>query len=127
MNTKFTSTLGRSILILSAALLATTSEVSAKHPHPRVANGSIEMIDWKTRTLRIKTDTEPLTLIWNDRTRFIAGNRDVTAAELTRNKPVKVWYRTPFFGERFVSRILVRSSSSPPLKEMRSCFNPFHK
>jgi hypothetical protein len=116
MNTISTSTLGRSILILSSALLATSSEVFAKHPRPRVANGSIEMIDWKTRTLRIKTDVEPLTLVWNDRTLFTAGNRKATAGELARRTPVTVWYYTPWIGERFASRIMFRKDGSLPLR-----------
>ena len=118
MNTKPAFTLGKFILILSSALLATSAEVSAKHPRPRVANGSIEVIDWTTRTLRIKTDTDPgsLTLVWNDRTLFTAGNRKASAAELARRKPVTVWYYTPWIGERFASRIILRKDGSLPLR-----------
>ena len=109
---------GKFILILSFVLLATSAEVSARHPRPRVANGSIVSIDWTTRTLRIKNDTDPgtLTLVWNDRTLFTAGNRKSSAAELARRKPVTVWYYTPWIGEQFASRIILRKDGSLPLR-----------
>jgi hypothetical protein len=117
MITKTKQAMNRFTLIACSALLATSSEVYALSPRPRVVNGTIEAIDWTTRTLRIKTHTEArsLTLVWSDRTRFIAGNRGASAAELTRHKPVTIWYLTPFFGERFASRILIRKDGSLPL------------
>jgi len=71
------------------------------------------MIDQDARILRIRRDGEAtlLTLVWNSRTKCVEGTRIVTAAELTKGTQVTLWYRTPFFGERFATKIVIERRS----------------
>ena len=120
---------------LCAALIATCPQASARPPQPRVesgtietvdrdarilrdpcCSGTIETIDQNARILRVQRDGEavPLTLGWNSRTIFVEGARFVTAAELAKGTPVTVWYRTPFFGKRFATKIVIERSAVRP-------------
>jgi hypothetical protein len=108
MNSMIQSTMRRSCAVLCIAMVATCSQASARTPRSRVQHGVIEMIDRVARTLRIQSDGQanPLTLVWNSRTRFIESGRFVSAAELRQGTPVAVWYLTPLFGERFATKIV---------------------
>jgi hypothetical protein len=109
MITKSMPATGRFHAILCVALMATCPHVSALQPRPRVLSGKIEAIDRTARLLRVRGDFEAasLTLVWNDRTRFFEGSRIVTAAELTKGTSVVIWYGTPFFGERYATKIVI--------------------
>ena len=108
MNSMIQSTMRRSCAVLCIAMVATCSQASARTPRSRVQHGVIEMIDRVARTLRIQSDGQanPLTLVWNSRTRFIESGRFVTAGVLTKGTPVTAWYLTPLFGERFATKIV---------------------
>ena len=123
---------------LCAALIATCSQASARPPQPRVQSGTIETIerdarilrdpccsgtietvDQNARILRVQRQGEavPLTLVWNSRTSFVEGTRLVTAAELTNGARVTVWYRTPFFGKPFATKIVIERSAVRPKQQ----------
>lgn len=123
---------------LCAALIATCTQASARPPQPRAESGTIEKIghdartcrdqsccgtietiDYNARLLRIQRDGDagPLTLVWNGRTSFVDGTRSVTAAELTRGTRVTVWYRTPFFGKRFATKIVIERGAVRPKQQ----------
>ena len=132
MNTKAKRPAHIHCAALCAALIATCSQASARSPQSRVQSGTIEAvgqdahtrrdqccggtietIDRDARMIRIQRDGEavPLTLVWNSQTRFIEGTRFVTAAALTKGARVTVWYRTPFFGKRFATKIVIERSA----------------
>ena len=98
--------------------MAICPQTFARPPQPRVQRGVIEMIDRDARILRIQRDGEavPLTIVWNKLTRFVEGSRFVSAAELKKGTPVTIWYRTPFFGERFATKIVIERSAGDPSK-----------
>lgn len=104
--------------IVCLALLGTCSQISARPPRPRVLNGTIETIDRNARILRIRdaSGTTSLILVWSERTRFIEGGRFVDANELAKGALVKIWYGTPFIGERYVTKIVWERGTVPPAK-----------
>ena len=125
---------------LCAILMATCAMASARSPQPSTASGTIgsvgpeartfrdkcccgtvEMINPDARLLRIRLPdgAAPLELFWNSQTRFIEGDRFVTAAELTKGATVTVWYHTPFFGKRFATKIVIERTAANP-KQQRS-------
>ena len=118
-----------------AALIATSSETSARLPRARVESGTVETIEQNGRTLQVQCcvgtieridadarilriklggEAPPLTLVWNSRTRFVKGSRFVTATELTKGASVTVWYHTPLFGKRFATKIVIERSAVRP-------------
>jgi hypothetical protein len=83
----------------------------------RCCVGTILSNNTAARTLHIARQggAGPLTLVWNSRSLFVKGTRTVTAAELTKGTPVTVWYRTPFLGERYATKIITeRTARSSP-------------
>ena len=120
---------------LCAALIATSSQASARPPRARAESGTIETIEQNGRTLRVQCcigtietidpdarviriqrqgEATPLTLVWNTQTRFVEGTRFVTAAELKKGAPVTVWYHTPFLGKRFATKIVIERGALRP-------------
>jgi len=106
--------------ILFAALVATFaggSDAWARPPRSRTASGVIESVDHTARVLRLRQTerSEPLTVIWNWRTRFLAEDQLGTASLLQEGEWANVFYHTPFFGERYATRIeLVGSARTRP-------------
>jgi len=106
--------------ILLAALVATFaagSDARARPPQPRMESGVIESVDYTARVLRLRRadQSEPLTVIWNARTRFLAEDRSNTESGLRVGKRAIVSYRTPLFGERYATKIELAGSTSPRL------------
>lgn len=118
MNSTIHSMTRRLCMILCIALAATCTQATARTPRSRVQHGVIEMIDRDARTLRVQLEGSalPLTLVWNSRTRFVGESRYVTAAELRQGNPVTVWYLTPFFGERFATKIGIERGLVPSVR-----------
>lgn len=70
--------------------------------------GTIQSIDFQTRRLTINPvrDAQPLTLIWNSQTRFLQDWHFTTVERLKRGTQVTVYYHSPFFGDRFATKVL---------------------
>lgn len=100
-------------LILLFACLYPTDALAIR-PRSRAAEGIIENIDTRHRTLTIKRldsdEQEVLTYQWKDYTKFIQDDQIVKVTALKTGTRIDYWYRTPFFGKPFVTR--VRWSSS---------------
>jgi hypothetical protein len=135
MNTKAQIPATTLCAALCAVLIATCSQASARPPRAQAEGGTIETIEQNGRTLRVQCcigtietidrdarilriqrqgEAVPLTLVWNNQTRFVEGTRSVTAAELTKGTPVTVWYHTPFFGKRFATKIVIERNAVRP-------------
>lgn len=73
--------------------------------------GTIQAIDLRTRRLAIKVerDAKQLALVWGSSTSFIEGSHFTTVDRLQRGMQVTVYYRSPFFGERYATKILVNN------------------
>jgi hypothetical protein len=103
---------------LCAALIAAPSQGSARRPQARVESATIQTVDQNACVLRVQRygNAIPLTLAWNSRTIFVEGARVVTSATLTKGTPVKVWYRTPLFGKRFATKIVIERGLAHPIQ-----------
>ncbi len=76
------------------------------------------MIDQNARAFRVRDDAGAvsLTLVWNNRTRVFEGSRAATAADLTKGASATIWHGTPFFGERYATKIVIGRGAVPPAK-----------
>lgn len=95
--------------ILCLAVLAVGTDVAARTPRARVQQGIIQTIEPQERILNLRPTGQPglLTIVWNSRTSFYDGTRVVSVAELRKGVLVTVSYHTPFFGERFATKIVI--------------------
>lgn len=109
-------------ILLLAAVLGTfggISDTQALPPRSHSEQGVIEVVDPIARVLQLRRPdrSEPLRVIWNMRTRFVAGQHFTNANQLRFGRAAEVWYRTPLFGERFATKIVLLDS--PPAARSR--------
>lgn len=115
------------VTLLLAASLIGGSEALALTPRGRDTAGVIERLNENTKTfqLRRSKDAPPMTLTWNSRTRFIEGAQFVDASKLRKGTPVSVIYHSPFFGNPFVTKVVLDGATAiqtrPVSKRMLSC------
>jgi len=90
------------------------SDAKARPPRSRSELGVIESVDPAPRVVHLRSShrREPLRFVWNSRTRFVAGEHFTSADQLRSGGGVQVWYRTPFFGERFATKIVLLDSTA---------------
>jgi hypothetical protein len=88
------------------------SDAKARPPRSRSESGVVESVDPATRVVHLRRShrSGSLRLVWNSRTRFVAGEHFTSADRLRSGGGVQVWYRTPFFGERFATKIVLLDS-----------------
>jgi hypothetical protein len=93
--------------MLVTAVLATQS-VFGRAVRSREEFGTIQSIDIGTRRLTVNPTrgTKPLTLIWNSQTWFLRDWRFTNVERLKQGTRVTVYYRSPFFGDRFATKIV---------------------
>lgn len=99
----------RLVILIGLIAAVFTGEISARPPQARTEFGTVAAADANARVIRLqlRCTAIPLTLVWNQRTRIFHGADAVSTAHLTLGTPVKVWYRTPIFGERFATKITI--------------------
>lgn len=102
-------------LILLFACLYPTDALAIR-PRSRAAEGIIENIDTRHRTLTIKRldsdEQEVLTYEWKDYTKFFREDQIVNAEALRAGARINYWYRSPLFGKPFVTRVMWKSSEA---------------
>ena len=105
---------GLFVALLLAASIVGSSNAFALPRLGRDAAGVVEHLDGDAKTfqLRRSKDAPPMTVTWNSRTRFIAGGEFVAAAKLREGAPVRVIYHSPFFGERFVTKVVLGAAAA---------------
>ena len=101
------------LIFFVAALLATFaggSDAWARPPRPRIASGVIEAVEPSAGVLRLRLPNrcEPLVVTWDAHTRFFEEHRSVTASRVQAGMQVTLSYRTPFFGERYATKIVLK-------------------
>lgn len=103
---------GRLFLVLLLAAFA--GDASARPPRPHTESVVIESVDHTMHALRLlpADGCERLTVVWDRRTRFVAGDRLSTASRLQPGGRADVSYRTPFFGERYATKIVLTDSAA---------------
>ena len=93
---------------LVAAALLIASDAFARPPRSRPMAATIKSVSPETRTLTIApaNDKGPSDLALTRQTKFIHNWKFAPASELKTGAHATVYYRTPFFGKPFVTRIV---------------------
>ncbi len=85
------------------------ADAAAMPPTGRRHTGTIEHVDLQTHRLTFRADREATakTFVWNKRTRFVREISFVEASALGKGARADVTVHSPFFGEPFVSRVIL--------------------
>lgn len=99
------------LLVLCLAALNTW----ARPPRAREACGLLQNIDLDSRSLTLKADKEgrPLEVVWTGDTRFLKDWKFDAPTALKPGMRACVYYRSPFFGKPFVTKVTWTSNPSP--------------
>ncbi len=114
MNARFKNLGTFSALLLAGALL-NPSNAGARPPRARELCGVIQAIDLQTRSLTIQSPKrdQPATFAVKSDTRFIKDWKFAEAAALKEGLRACVYYRSPFFGQPFVTKIVWSKQHQP--------------
>ena len=93
--------------IMIAAIVFRAASVFGITVRAREEFGTIQSIDFQTRRLTVNParDVKPLTLVWNSWTQFLQDSHVTTVERLKRGMQITVYYHSPFFGDRFATKI----------------------
>lgn len=99
------------LLAFGAILWLAPVESQARPPRARERQCVIQTIehDARTMTLRCGKDAKPLELVWTRQTKFLKDWRFADVAPLKQGHSVVVYYRTPFFGKKFATRVVLQN------------------
>jgi len=102
-------------LLALAAFCMTAADISARAPLSRQLNCEIETIDRDARTLKLlcEKESKPLELVWHDDTWFVHNQHFTNSAALKPSSTVRVYYQSPFFEKKFVTRVVWVNGSGP--------------
>jgi len=94
-------------LLLFACCFANSS-VFAHTPHARETHGVIQSIDYRTRILTLTYFQEggSQKLVWKSDTQWLRDMKPVRATELKMDTKVTIYYRSPFFGKPFTTKVV---------------------
>lgn len=95
-------------LMLSALCFATTTTSWARPPRAREACGVLKSIDRDARTLALVPEKghRPLVVVWKTDTEFVKNQKFESADALKEGARACVYYRSPLFGKRFVTKVV---------------------
>ncbi len=96
-----------SALLLILCCCAST-EAFARSVRSRELKVIIQTIDRQAHTLTLTGEhgREPRPLAWHADTQFLLDGKSVSAAELRADVSATVYYRTPFFGKPFLTKVV---------------------
>jgi hypothetical protein len=103
-----------SVLLLTGTLL-TPQIAEARPPRARELCGVVQAIDLQTRTVTIQSPTrnQPATFAVKGDTQFIKDWKFTDSASLKEGLRACVYYRSPFFGKPFVTKIVWIKQQQP--------------
>ena len=86
----------------------------ARPPRAREQCGVLDRIDRETRALTVRRTKEgkPLEVIWTNQTKFIGNWKFDSSSSLKEGSHVCVYYRSPFFGKPFVTKVVWRTCAT---------------
>ena len=98
----------KAVLGTAAFLCLFSADSWARPPRARELCGVVENIDRETHTLRILPEKkgQPLNVVWKRDTRFIHNRKFTNSVFLKEGLRACVYYRSPFFGEPFVTKVV---------------------
>lgn len=94
-------------LVLSALCFATTTSW-ARPPRARERCGVLQSIDREAHTLTLVPEKgeRPLVAVWKSDTKFLKNWKFQPADALKEGVRACVFYRSPFFGKPFVTKVV---------------------
>ena len=103
-------------LLLAVFCIAAT-DAWARSPRARERQCVVQTIepDSRAMTLRCGKDAEPLELVWTKHTQFVKNWRFTGSAQLKPGLPVTVYFRWPFFGKKFATKVVWQSGENDKL------------
>lgn len=112
MNTQHQRTFFRlSFLVISFGFFLMPTESQARPPRARERACVIQNIerDSHTMSLQCSKDAKPLEVVWKKDTKFLKDWKFTDAASLKAGQAVVVYYRSPFFGKKFATRVVLQN------------------
>ena len=107
-------------LIVLVTMFAQPHSMFGLSVRPRDESGAIQSVDFQARrlTINLGCGDKTLTVTWDSWTRFIDGLHFTTVDRLKRGMQIIVYYHSPFFGERYATKILFSNGPSKcPVRE----------
>lgn len=100
---------------LLAAVIFTASNAAAHTPRSRPVEATVESVNLENRTLTIAPakGKGPSNLVLTRQTKFIHNWKFAPKSELKPGTHATVYYRTPFFGKPFVTKIVWLNQHQP--------------
>lgn len=113
-------------VIMLITMFGQTHTTLGLNVRPREESGAIQSVDFQARrlTINLGCSDKTLTVAWDSWTRFIDGLDSTTVDRLKRGMRIKVYYHSPFFGERYATKILLsnRQNKCPGCQGILSRF-----
>lgn len=99
----------KAFALVALLTLGFIHDAAAMPPTGRRRTGTIEHVDLQTQRLTFRADREDKAkaYVWNKRTRFVREISFVEASALRSGARADVTVHSPFFGEPFVSRVIL--------------------
>lgn len=96
----------------TAVFLLMQQPAQALPPMSRQTSGPIAAVDPISQRITILREpgAERLVLTWDRRTVLYRGGEIAQPFQVRAGEPARVSYRTPFFGEPYVSRVVIAAS-----------------
>jgi hypothetical protein len=119
MKTMTQSKTGEACSILTVmSLLMITTNAEARVPHARDAAGVVQTInqDKRTLTLDYPQGHGPREAVWNSDTTFLRNGKSATAAELKESAHATIYYKSPFFGKPFATKVVWNDKSESEIE-----------
>jgi len=107
------------LFALSMLLWLAPLESQARPPRARERQCVIQTIerDSRTMTLQCGKDAKALELVWTKQTKFLQNGTFADVAPLKTNQAVVVYYRSPFFGKKFATKVVWGNGSDDKLNK----------
>lgn len=94
------------LAIMGSLLVA--PQAFARPPRAREARVVVQSVDRSNKTLTLKhpQGRGPEQVIWTKQTKFVHNGEFAPASELKESAAVVIYYRSPFFGRPFVTKVV---------------------
>lgn len=98
-----------------ALVLLSCADSWARPPRAREVCGVVQKIDRETQTLTVVSEKKagPLNVVWKRDTKFIHNWRFTDPGSLKEDLRACVYYRSPFFGKPFVTKVVWTNGEKP--------------
>lgn len=95
--------------LIAVLFLSLSSDGFAARPRAQELVGEVQTVDLRSRELTVDSQCFQVT----KQTRFIAENRFVEPTALKSGELVKVHYRSPLIGKKFVTKVTWPAANRP--------------